>query len=117
MSRCALSALRKEPLSSWVTQWRWVFNGRGCNPLALATSHHRSGRSEYAGKWDGSQWTVKHEAWLAAQHFAEPALKVTFDHYRATVCTREAALSAVEADLATFFDKVPFAEAVRRPGA
>jgi transposase len=65
----------------------------------------------------GTAWTVKHEAWLAAQHFDEPALKVTFEHYRATVSTREAALAAVEADLATWLDKAPFAEAVRRLGA
>jgi hypothetical protein len=47
----------------------------------------------------GSNWTVKHEAWLAAQRFDEPALQTTFDHYRSVVLTRDAALSAVEADL------------------
>ena len=30
----------------------------------------------------GSNWTVKHEAWLAVAHFAEPALQTTFEHYR-----------------------------------
>ena len=31
----------------------------------------------------GSPWTHKHEAWLGAQRFAEPALATTFGHYRA----------------------------------
>lgn len=65
----------------------------------------------------GTAWTVRHGSWLAAQHFSEAALQLTFDHYRATVAAREAALSAVEADLGTFFDKAPFAEGVRRLGA
>lgn len=65
----------------------------------------------------GSAWTVKHESWLAGQCFDEPALKLTFEHYRATVTAREAALAAVEADLATWFDRAPFAEGVRRMSA
>ncbi len=66
---------------------------------------------------DGAHWTVKHESWLAGRHFGEAALGLTFEHYRATVAAREAALAAVEADLATFFDKAPFADGVRRLGA
>jgi len=54
---------------------------------------------------DGPPWTVKHEAWLAAQHLEEPALGVTFGHYRATVAARDAAVAAVEADLATWLGK------------
>jgi transposase len=65
----------------------------------------------------GSNWTVKHEAWLAAQSFAEPALTTTFGHYRAVVLARESALGAVEADLVTWFDKAPFTDAVHRLGA
>ena len=48
----------------------------------------------------GSNWTVKHEAWLTAQSFDESALQTTFEHYRAVVLSRDAALAAVEADLA-----------------
>jgi hypothetical protein len=33
---------------------------------------------------DGTPWTVKHEALLAAQRFDEAALAVTFGRYRAT---------------------------------
>jgi transposase len=66
---------------------------------------------------DGSNWTVKHEAWLAAQRFDEPALKTTFEHYRAVVLTRDAQLAAVEADLAHWTSAAPFAEPVRRLGA
>ena len=49
---------------------------------------------------DGSNWTHKHEAWLAAQCFDEPALA---DHLRALSGggdPRDAQLAAVEADLA-----------------
>ena len=38
----------------------------------------------------GSNWTVKHDAWLAAHRFAEPALQTTFEHYRAVVLCRDA---------------------------
>lgn len=65
----------------------------------------------------GSNWTVKHEAWLAAQRFDEAALQTTFDHYRSVVLARDAALSAVEADLRPWFDKEPFAGPVRRLAA
>lgn len=66
---------------------------------------------------DGSPWTVRHEAWLAAQCFDEAALNTTYQHYRATVAVRDTALAAVEADLAGFFDKAPFAEGVRHLSA
>ena len=66
---------------------------------------------------DGSNWTVKHQAWLTSLRFDEPALQVTFDHYRAVVSTRDAELAGVEADLRTWFDKAPFADPVRRLAA
>lgn len=65
----------------------------------------------------GSNWRFKHEAWLAALSFSEPALATTLGHYRALVTARDAALAAVEADLAEWFDKAPFAEGVHRLGA
>ncbi len=65
----------------------------------------------------GSNWTHKHEAWLSAQQFSEPALTTTFEHYRAVVHTREAQLTAVETDLVAWFDREPFAATVRRLGA
>jgi hypothetical protein len=33
----------------------------------------------------GSNWTVKHEAWLTAQRFDEPVLQTTYSHYRAVL--------------------------------
>ena len=57
---------------------------------------------------DGSPWTIKHEGWLTAQRFDEAALAVTFGHYRATV---------LEADLAGWLEREPFATPVRRLGA
>jgi transposase len=65
----------------------------------------------------GSNWTLKHDAWLAKLHFEEPALATTFAHYRAVVLSREAQLTAVEADLVAWFEREPFAVAVRRLGA
>jgi len=66
---------------------------------------------------DGSAWTHKHESWLAAQSFDEPALAATYSHYRAVLTTRDAQLAAVEADLVGWFDREPFADGVRRLGA
>lgn len=68
--------------------------------------------------WRGdSNWTLAHRRWLNALRFDEPALTLTFDHYRAVVATREAQLAAVEADLVPWFDQDPFADAVHRLGA
>ena len=62
----------------------------------------------------GSAWTVKHHAWLAARRFDDPAMAATFAHYRAVVDGRERQLAAVEADLAPWYDRDPFADAVAR---
>ena len=65
----------------------------------------------------GENWTVKHETWLAAQRFDEPALQTTFEHYRAVVMSRDAQLAAVEADLRLWIDRAPFAQPVQRLAA
>jgi transposase len=65
----------------------------------------------------GSAWTYAHERWLLAQHFDDPALATTYAHYRATLQARDAALDAIEADLATWYDRPPFADAVARLAA
>ena len=65
----------------------------------------------------GVNWTVKHEAWLTSLHFDEPALQMTFEHYRAVVLSRDAQLAAVETDLARYFDQAPFVNGVRRLAA
>jgi transposase len=62
-------------------------------------------------------WTVRHERWLAGQRFGEPALQTTFDHYRAVVVSRDAALAAVEADLRPWVDEDPFTGPVHRLAA
>jgi transposase len=54
---------------------------------------------------------------LLAQRFDDPALSTTYAHYRATVSARDAALEAIEADLATWYTKAPFADAVARLSA
>ncbi len=65
----------------------------------------------------GSAWTRAHAAWLAAQTFDQPALTATFDHYRAVLAARDAAVDAITADLAGWYDRAPFAEVVHRLGA
>jgi transposase len=65
----------------------------------------------------GSNWTHKHDAWLGAQHFDEPAAQATFGHYRAVVATRDAQLAAVDTDLAAWSSREPFATPVRRLSA
>jgi transposase len=65
----------------------------------------------------GTAWTVGHERWLAAQSFGEPALAATYARYRAAVQARDAELVGIEADLAVFYDRAPFAAQVARLAA
>jgi len=62
----------------------------------------------------GDNWTMKHHAWMSAQRFDEPALDVTLSHYRATLTAREAAVDAIEAELAVWFEREPFVDAVHK---
>jgi transposase len=66
---------------------------------------------------DGTAWTIGHERWLAAQSFAEPALAATYARYRAAVTARDAELAGIEADLAVWYDRDPFAAQVARLAA
>jgi transposase len=66
---------------------------------------------------DGKAWTLAHERWLLTQRFTEPALQTTYDHYRAVLASRDAQLEAIQADLAIWQDRAPFAEAVARLSA
>lgn len=65
----------------------------------------------------GSNWTFKHQRWLAAQHFDDRALAATFAHYRATVALRQSSLDAVEAELVPYQDRAPFGDQVPRLAA
>src|SRR5436190_5822729 len=65
----------------------------------------------------GSNWTQKHERWLAGVGFEDRALALTFSHYRATVQVRDAALQAVEGDLLAWCTREPFGVQVPRLGA
>jgi len=65
----------------------------------------------------GSPWTLKHQAWLGAQRFDQPAMTQTFEHYRAVVEVRGVQLDAVEVDLAGWCDRPPFAWQVARLAA
>jgi transposase len=65
----------------------------------------------------GNAWTLTHERWLLAQRFDQPALAATHAHYRAVLEVRDPQLAAIEADLATWYDAPPFADAVHRLSA
>jgi transposase len=80
-------------------------------------ARHRLGKFllRHGRVWrDGDNWTMKHEAWIAAQRFDDPALDATFAHYRATMSAREASVTSIDADLARWFTKAPFAPTVAR---
>lgn len=83
-------------------------------------ARHRLGKFllRHGQVWRGGRnWTLRHEAWLGQLRFSDVALDQTYRHYRAALATLEANLEAVEADLATYYDDGPFAEAVGRLGA
>lgn len=65
---------------------------------------------------DGSQWTLRHEAWLAKIRFDDPALRRTFARYRSTLTGLDTELASIESDLGTYFETGPFAETVARLG-
>jgi transposase len=69
--------------------------------------------------WRGgaTAWTLAHERWLLGQQFDEPALAATYAHYRAVLASRDAQLDAIEADLAGWYDRPPFAWQVARLAA
>jgi transposase len=69
--------------------------------------------------WRGgvTAWTVAHERWLLGQRFDDPALAATYGHYRAVLDARDAQLAAIEADLASWHGRPPFADAVARLSA
>jgi transposase len=66
---------------------------------------------------DGQNWTMKHEAWISAQRFDEPALDAALSHYQATLTARVAAVDAIDTELRLWFEREPFADAVRRLSA
>jgi transposase len=65
----------------------------------------------------GDNWTLKHQAWILAQHFDDLALEATYAHYRATLTAREVAVEAIDADLACWYGRPPFADTVARLSA
>ena len=83
-------------------------------------ARHRLGKFllRHGRVWRGGEnWTLKHRAWIAAQRFDDPALTTTFTHYRATLTAREAAVTAIETDLAPWFTQAPFGDPVSRLAA
>jgi transposase len=62
-------------------------------------------------------WTQAHERWRCCQQFDEPALQTTYAHYRAALQSRDTQLVAIEADLAGWYDRPPFAAQVARLAA
>jgi transposase len=65
---------------------------------------------------EGTQWTMRHDAWLGSQRFDDDALRLTFLRYRSVLSGLDAELRAVEGDLKGFLTDGPFADAVARLG-
>jgi transposase len=83
-------------------------------------ARHRLGKFllRHGRAWrGGNAWTLTHERWLLQQRFEQPALAATYGHYRAVLAARDAALEAIQADLAVWYDRAPFADAVHRLSA
>lgn len=83
-------------------------------------ARHRLGKFllRHGRVWrEGTNWTLKHQVWIRAQRFEDPALTATFGHYQATLTAREAAVDAIDADLAQWFARAPFADPVARLAA
>ena len=83
-------------------------------------ARHRLGKFllRHGRVWrDGENWTLRHEAWIRAQRFDDAALRATFAHYQGTLTAREAAVEAIDADLARWFTRAPFADPVARLAA
>jgi transposase len=83
-------------------------------------ARHRLGKFllRHGRAWrGGNAWTLTHERWLLGQRFEEPALAATYAHYRAVLAARDAQLEAIQADLAVWYDRAPFADAVHRLSA
>jgi transposase len=64
--------------------------------------------------WRERAWTCRHEQWLDAHRFDEPALQAAYCHYRAMLAARDAELAALESDLGHWFTHGPFTDAVAR---
>jgi transposase len=83
-------------------------------------ARHRLGKFllRHGRPWrGGNAWTLTHERWLLGQRFEEPALAATYAHYRAVLDARDAQLEAIQADLAGWYDRARFADAVHRLAA
>lgn len=63
---------------------------------------------------DGVTWTARHEAWIAARHFEDKAVKAAFSFYRSGVTTQDATLAAITSELSAYFDDPLFATPVHR---
>lgn len=80
-------------------------------------ARHRLGKFllRHARIWRGGEnWTMKHQAWIAGQRFDDWALEATYAHYRATLSAREVAVTSIDADLALWYSRPPFADTVAR---
>lgn len=83
-------------------------------------ARHRLGKFllRHGRVWrDGDNWTLKHHQWIRQQRFDDAALTATFAHYQATLVARDAAVDAIDADLALWYRRAPFAEGVARLAA
>lgn len=93
-----------------------------CRARQVAVGERRRARQRLAAfllrhneVWhEHSTWTMRHEQWIAGRHFENPATKAAFSFYRSAVTAQDAMVAAISAELATWFDKEPFAIPLHR---
>lgn len=64
--------------------------------------------------YEGSAWTLAHDAWLRRQHFASRSLSVAFDESYGAVAHAKGRRDALDQAIAELAGEAPFAEVVGR---
>jgi transposase len=82
----------------------------------LMRARHRLSKLllRHGAVYEGSAWTLAHDAWLRRQRFASRALATTFDHSYGAVLQAKGRRDALDAAIVELAAEAPFAEIVGR---
>jgi transposase len=62
---------------------------------------------------DGKSWTIRHQAWVAAQRLADPLAQAALEHMLGHLATLDAQIAAVDGQLERVASREPWAQPVR----
>jgi transposase len=62
---------------------------------------------------DGKSWTIRHQAWVAAQRLADPLAQAALEHMLGHLATLDAQIAAVDGQLERVASRGPWAQPVR----